>query len=120
MKRANILIVDDEASSLKLLSRMLQSKGFHVRTLPNGELALKSIESHLPNILLLDIGLPGIDGFEVCRRVKQMKKGAIYRLFLSVPMMMLSILRRDTSQAQLTSSANHLVSSKYIKKSICI
>ncbi len=75
MKRANILIVDDEASSLKLLSRMLQSKGFHVRTLPNGELALKSIESHLPDILLLDIGLPGIDGFEVCRRVKQMKKG---------------------------------------------
>ncbi len=76
MKKANILIVDDEASSLKLLSRMLQNKGFHVRTLPNGELALKSIENHLPDILLLDVGLPGIDGFEVCRRVKQMKKGS--------------------------------------------
>ncbi len=76
MKKADILIVDDEATSQKLLSRMLQEKGFRVRTLPSGELALKSIETHPPDLLLLDVGLPGIDGFEVCIKVKRMEEGA--------------------------------------------
>ncbi len=65
-----ILIVDDTPASLKLLSELLLSEGYQVRPANSGELALVSIQSKLPQMILLDIRMPGIDGYEVCRRLK--------------------------------------------------
>jgi signal transduction histidine kinase len=67
-----VLIVDDTPASLTLLSSMLAQAGYAVREAPNGELALWSAQSHPPDLILLDVRMPGIDGFEVCRRLKQL------------------------------------------------
>lgn len=73
MEQADILIVDDMPENLHLLARMLKEKNYKVRALPSGSLALRSIEAHPPDLILLDIRMPNMDGFEVCRRVKEMK-----------------------------------------------
>jgi PAS domain S-box-containing protein len=65
-----ILIVDDNASNLKLLMELLSEKGYTVYPAINGELAMEFIKSRLPDLILLDIKMPGLDGYEVCRRLK--------------------------------------------------
>ena len=70
MAKQKILIVEDEESLLKLESILLTSKGYDVRGVSNGQLALDAIEEERPDLILLDIMLPEIDGFEVCQRVK--------------------------------------------------
>ena len=66
-----VLVVEDTPASLKLLADLLGVAGYSVRQAPNGELALWSAQSRPPELVLLDVRMPGIDGFEVCRRLKQ-------------------------------------------------
>jgi len=68
--KGEVLIVEDTPASLKLLSDLLTEAGYYVRQAPNGELALWTATSRPPELILLDIRMPGIDGFEVCRRLK--------------------------------------------------
>ena len=65
-----ILAVDDTAASLKLLTELLKAEGYRVRSAISGELALGAAKAHPPELVLLDIRMPGMDGFEVCRRLK--------------------------------------------------
>jgi DNA-binding response OmpR family regulator len=65
-----VLIVEDTPASLKLLADLLSGAGYAVRQAPDGELALWSANARPPELILLDIRMPGIDGFEVCRRLK--------------------------------------------------
>jgi twitching motility two-component system response regulator PilG len=71
MVKKKILIVEDEESLLKLESILLTSKGYDVRGVLNGQLALDAIREERPDLVLLDIMLPEIDGFEVCQRIKE-------------------------------------------------
>ncbi|KIH77368.1 twitching motility two-component system response regulator PilG [Geoalkalibacter ferrihydriticus] len=71
MSKKKILIVEDEESLLKLESILLTSKGYEVRGVANGRAALEGLEEDMPDLVLLDIMLPEMDGFEVCRRIKQ-------------------------------------------------
>lgn len=66
-----ILIVDDAPENLRLLSAMLLGKGYAVRAVTSGVRALASVHMETPNILLLDINLPDINGYEVCQRLKE-------------------------------------------------
>lgn len=66
----NILIVDDVPANLRLLDHILRDKGYKVRPVPNGTLALQVAEKEKPDLILLDVMMPDIDGFEVCRRLK--------------------------------------------------
>ncbi len=66
-----VLVVEDTPASLKLLSDLLQGAGYSVRQAPDGELALWSAQARPPELILLDVRMPGIDGYEVCRRLKQ-------------------------------------------------
>ncbi len=68
--RGTILIVDDTPENLHLLSSMLKDHGYAVRAMINGEMAIKSVQIAPPDIILLDINMPGITGYEVCRRLK--------------------------------------------------
>jgi PAS domain S-box-containing protein len=68
--RYDILIVDDAPESLELLGRMLKERGYRVRPSPNGRFALASVAARLPDLILLDVKMPEMDGFEVCRRLK--------------------------------------------------
>lgn len=68
--KGNILAVDDTPASLKLLSDILKTEGYEVRSAINGELALNAAIGNPPELILLDIRMPEMDGFEVCRRLK--------------------------------------------------
>jgi two-component system KDP operon response regulator KdpE len=67
---ARILVVDDEIEILRALQRSLTAHGFDVSTATTGEDALEAIVHYRPDLMLLDLGLPGISGLEVCRRVR--------------------------------------------------
>ncbi len=70
MIKHNILAIDDTPASLRLLTDILKVEGYEVRSAINGELALHAAASHPPDLILLDIRMPVMDGFEVCRRLK--------------------------------------------------
>ncbi|MCD4689297.1 MAG: response regulator, partial [Desulfuromonadaceae bacterium] len=70
MEKNKILIVEDEESLLRLESILLISKGYDVIGASNGQQALDAVLAHRPDLVLLDIMLPEIDGFEVCSRIK--------------------------------------------------
>ena len=67
---ARVLVVDDILSNVKLLEAKLSAEYFEVITACNGEQALERVSADLPDIVLLDVMMPGMDGFEVCRRIK--------------------------------------------------
>ena len=66
-----ILVAGDEADSLELLSDLLRAEGYEVRAADSGRLALASAAAHTPDLILLDLRMPGMDGLEVCRRLKE-------------------------------------------------
>lgn len=68
--KGEILVVDDTPEALALLGEVLRQAGYTVRLAPNGDLALWTAVASPPDIVLLDVRMPGIDGFEVCRRLK--------------------------------------------------
>ena len=69
-----ILVVEDTSMVLKLLTDILSVEGFQVRSADTGEMAVRSVVSKSPHLILLDIKMPGMDGFEVCRRLKSKGK----------------------------------------------
>src|SRR6202451_3492450 len=73
---ARVLVVDDILSNVKLLEAKLTAEYFDVVTAFNGLEALAKVEEHEPDIVLLDVMMPGMDGFEVCRRIKSNPKSA--------------------------------------------
>jgi diguanylate cyclase (GGDEF)-like protein len=68
-----ILVVDDMVPAQILLASLLAKEGYYVRTADDGEQALAAIAAKPPELIVLDIEMPGIDGFEVCRRLKQIE-----------------------------------------------
>jgi two-component system nitrogen regulation response regulator NtrX len=68
---ATLLVVDDEPQILQVVSGILQDEGFEVLTAPEGETALKRVGEDAPDLVLLDIALPGMDGLEVLDRLKR-------------------------------------------------
>ena len=69
-ERGNIMVVDDTAANLKILQEVLQTKGYRVLAVSDGETALKVAARNPPDLILLDIIMPEMDGFEVCKRLK--------------------------------------------------
>jgi phosphate regulon transcriptional regulator PhoB len=68
---ARILVVDDEPHIVELVRYNLLQEGYHVSSAGDGELALEKVRSERPDLVVLDIMLPGLDGLEVCRRLRQ-------------------------------------------------
>jgi PAS domain S-box-containing protein len=67
----NILIVDDTPANLQLLTGMLKGRGCKVRPVPSGPEALQAVQRIPPDLILLDINMPGMSGYDVCKRVKE-------------------------------------------------
>jgi len=76
-----ILVVDDDRNNVKMLGFLLGEEGYEVVTADNGLTALRLVESERPDLVILDVMMPQLDGFEVCRRIRQT---------MDVPIMMLS------------------------------
>lgn len=69
---SKILVVDDEPHMCEILRRILEKEGYEVITARDGETALRLAREEKPDVILLDVVMPGIDGVEVCRRVREM------------------------------------------------
>ncbi|WP_233258760.1 adenylate/guanylate cyclase domain-containing protein [[Phormidium] sp. ETS-05] len=72
--KGNILIVDDTPVNLRLLSTMLKKSGYEVRGVLNGAMALMGAKAKPPDLILLDINMPEMNGYEVCQRLKEMEE----------------------------------------------
>jgi len=68
---AKVLIVDDTPENLKLLRQTLESEGYSILVATSGEAALKIVQRAIPDLILLDVMMPGMDGFDTCRRLKK-------------------------------------------------
>jgi CheY-like chemotaxis protein len=68
--RARILVVDDNPTNLKLVAFLLTSRGYEIRAVMDAESVIKTLESWRPHLILMDIQLPGMDGFELTGRLK--------------------------------------------------
>ena len=77
---AKILVVDDEASIVTMLAYNLKKEGYDVVTAEDGEVALEKFESEKPDLLLLDIMMPKMDGYEVCRKIREKSNVTIIML----------------------------------------
>lgn len=85
-KETNILIVDDEPANIKVLMSVLTEEGYEVRVALGGRLAISSTRKRVPDLILLDVRMQDMDGFEVCQRLKADKRVA------SVPIIFISAL----------------------------
>src|SRR5919199_1914808 len=74
LRRGNILAVDNTPATLDSLTRMLSEQGYKVRITPNGKLAIKAVKANPPDLILLDIVMPEMDGYEVCKQLKADEK----------------------------------------------
>ncbi len=71
MERGTILVVDDEPNIADLVELYLRRDGYRVVKVSTGEDAVAAVGTHRPRLVVLDVGLPDIDGLEVCRRLRQ-------------------------------------------------
>ena len=71
MVKENILVVEDEENILELVEYNFKKEGYRVQTAMTGEEALEAVSANAPDLIVLDLMLPGIDGLEVCRRLKR-------------------------------------------------
>ena len=101
--RPAVLLVDDDITLLSILSRRVERAGFDVSTARSGPQALKHLEAGWPALLVVDLMMPGMDGFELCRRVKQIA---------DLPIIVLSAV--DESEAKV--SALELYAEDYVTK----
>jgi CheY-like chemotaxis protein len=82
--QGNIMVVDDNPANLKLLEDMLRQHRYEVRSFPRGRLALQAAEEEPPDLILLDINMPEMNGYEVCEQLKQSERlAAVPVIFLS-------------------------------------
>lgn len=73
-KKPIILIIDDNPSNLKLLTRILFEQGYGVRISPSAKLGINSVMAEVPDLILLDIKMPDLDGYTVCQQLKANQK----------------------------------------------
>lgn len=90
MAHEKILIVEDEKDILELIAFNLECTGYTVFKASNGEEGVEIVKKHLPDLILLDLMMPGIDGFDVCRTLKQNKNTK------NIPIIMLTARGEDT------------------------
>ena len=91
---ASILVVDDTLPNLELLSKMLKERGYRVRPVPSGDLALQAAQSNPPDLILLDIHMPQMNGYEVCKRLKADEK------LQDIPVLFISGLSNITDKVE--------------------
>ncbi|MFZ6029064.1 MAG: response regulator [Chloroflexota bacterium] len=91
-RRYSILIVDDNLTNLGVVSEYLKRHGFDILTARSGEAALKRVAYAMPDIILLDVMMAGINGFETCRRLKENEKTR------AIPVIFMTALADDESR----------------------
>jgi len=92
MPAGSILVVDDDPEINRLVGAYVEMAGYRYRSALDGEAALAEVREQVPDLVILDVMLPDLDGFEICRRVKSITNGR------AVPVIMLTALDNDESR----------------------
>ena len=88
----NILLVDDSKTELHFLSDLLGKRGFHVRTAENGEEAMRRLGEERPDLILMDVVMPGQNGFQLTRAITRDPR------FVTVPVIMCTSKNQETDK----------------------
>src|SRR3989440_4775504 len=91
MKKTTIVAADDDPQLLRLMTRTLQFEGYEVIPASNGQQALEEIEEQVPDLVLLDVMMPKMDGFTVCQRVRE---------FSTVPIIIVTARGQDQDKVR--------------------
>ena len=106
--RARVLVVDDEADLVRILEFGLQSVGYHVETASDGQEGLKKAREMKPDIILLDLMLPKLDGYKVCRLLKFDER------YKGIPIIILSARTQEGDQTlAMEMGANRFITKPY-------
>ncbi|WAL60753.1 response regulator [Thermocoleostomius sinensis A174] len=100
---ARILAVDDTPDNLFLIQAILEDDGYEVSFAENGETALAQIEQSPPDLILLDVMMPGIDGYEVTRRIRQNSNLPF------IPILLITAYRNSSAVEGLDAGANDFI-----------
>jgi CheY-like chemotaxis protein len=96
--RGTVLVVDDDARNRKLVETLLRAEGFTVEAVESGPAALARVADILPDLVVLDLMMPGMDGFDVVRRLKAGANSA------RLPIVMVTALDDEGSRARLAAA----------------
>jgi DNA-binding response OmpR family regulator len=108
MTRGSILIVDDDPRLLHIVAMYLGIEGYDVTTAENGEDGLAQVEARAPDLVILDIMMPGMDGIETCKRIRSNAPTA------DIPIVMFSALSSDDDiERARVAGANHLITKPF-------
>jgi DNA-binding response OmpR family regulator len=108
MTQRRILVVDDDPRLLHIVQMYLGIEGYEVRTASNGEEGLREIGELRPDLIILDIMMPGMDGLEACRRIRSDPETA------EIPVLMFSALSGDDDvERARIAGANHLITKPF-------
>ncbi len=109
-RKALVLVVDDDVYMLRLMQRMLGLEGYRVLTASNGETALNVFDEETPDLLLLDIMMPGMDGHTVCRCIRE---------FSQIPIIMVTARGNDEEKVEgLDAGADDYVTKPFSAKEL--
>lgn len=105
MSKPTILLVDDEQKVLDLITFRLQHLGYHVVSTNNGEDAISLVEEQRPDLIILDVTMPGVDGLTVCSRLKKSER------FGAIPILMLTARSdvEDVNKAMAAGADDYIV-----------
>ena len=92
MKKTTILLIEDDAEISRLTSMYLNVEGYHVDTIDDGALAIAAIKNKCPDLIVLDLMLPGLSGFEICQQARE---------FYQQPILILTASNDDVSEVSL-------------------
>jgi len=112
--KKDILIIEDEQFLGSLLIKKLENSGFYVRSFFDGEAGLKAVEEKKPDLVLLDIILPGMDGWEVLRRLKEKKH------LKDIPILIISNLGEpgDITKGRKAGAVDYIIKADYSPQQI--
>lgn len=103
-RRKKVLIVDDEPSTVSVLQRHVSNAGYEYETASNGREALEKIDKARPDLVLLDLMMPGMNGFETCRHIRASESTT------KLPVLIITALRSESdSDAAAASGANEFM-----------
>ena len=108
VSQKRILVVDDDPRLLHIVEMYLRIEGYDVKTASNGEDGLREVDNQQPDLVILDIMMPGMDGIEACKKIRTNPQTA------NVPVLMFSALSGDddVERARLA-GANHLITKPF-------
>lgn len=94
LDKENVLIVDDDAISLMLLESLLTDLGYGIHAFTSGEQALKAVKTLMPDLIILDIHMPGLDGYQICQKLKEDEET------IDIPIIFASSLSEETDKVK--------------------